>query len=126
MAQLADWITKLGAEFRSSLAGAGLEHGHTSPLSSRYYPDAGAGSAAASSFWRDQGLHYNPDETLIYRELAWFFHISWTEPRDANMYLQQQWANEMAGFRQKKADLESSFIRKPMTKAASQYLDQRV
>src|SRR5258708_202351 len=46
---------------------------------------------------RDDGLRYNPNETLIYRELAWFFqHKMGANLDDANMYYKQQWANDMA------------------------------
>ena len=46
---------------------------------------------------RDDGLRYNPNELLIYRELAWFFqHKMGANLDDANMYYKQQWANEMA------------------------------
>jgi hypothetical protein len=46
---------------------------------------------------RDQGLEYNPNETLIYRELAWFFQHKLGQPLDdANMYYKQQWVYEMA------------------------------
>src|SRR5437879_6530739 len=57
---------------------------------------------------RDDGLRYNPDETLIYRELAWFFqHKMGQNLDDANMYYKQQWSNEMAKvFGKKKPDLE--------------------
>src|ERR1041384_1732544 len=46
---------------------------------------------------RDDGLRFNPNETLIYRELAWFFqHKLGANLDDGNMYFKQQWANEMA------------------------------
>src|SRR5205823_4677027 len=46
---------------------------------------------------RDDGLRYNPNETLIYRELAWFFqHKMGQNLDDANMYYKQKWADEMA------------------------------
>jgi len=57
---------------------------------------------------RDDGLRYNPNEILIYRELAWFFqHKMGANMDDANMYYKQQWANEMADvFGKKTPNLE--------------------
>ena len=46
---------------------------------------------------RDDGLRYNENELLIYRELAWFFqHKIGQNLDDASMYYKQQWANDMA------------------------------
>ena len=48
---------------------------------------------------RDQGLKYNPDNALIYRELAWFYqHKMGANLDDANMYYKAQWAKEMMPF----------------------------
>ena len=45
---------------------------------------------------RDQGLHYNPYEPLMYRELAWFFqHKMGANLDDAHLYYKQQWAEAM-------------------------------
>ena len=45
---------------------------------------------------RDEGLRYNPKETLLYRELAWFFqHKMGHNLDDAHMYFKQVWADEM-------------------------------
>ncbi len=46
---------------------------------------------------RDEGLQYNPNDVMIYRELAWFFqHKMGENLDDAHLYYKQQWANEMA------------------------------
>src|SRR5262249_8836535 len=46
---------------------------------------------------RDDGLHYNPNEVLIYRELAWFYqHKLGQNLDDGNMYYKQEWMKEMA------------------------------
>jgi hypothetical protein len=46
---------------------------------------------------RDDGLHYNPDDVLIHRELAWFFqHKMGANLDDAQNYYKQMWANEMS------------------------------
>jgi len=42
---------------------------------------------------RDHGLKYNPQETMIYRELAWFFqHKMGANLDDANMLYKAEWA----------------------------------
>src|ERR1017187_6215288 len=46
---------------------------------------------------RDEGLKYNPNDVLIYRELAWFFqHKVGANLDDANVYYKRQWATQMA------------------------------
>jgi len=48
---------------------------------------------------RDEGLRYNPNSILIYRELAWFFqHKMGQNLDDANMYYKERWAGEMKSF----------------------------
>ena len=45
---------------------------------------------------RDEGLRYNPNAVLLYRELAWIFQDKMgAATDDANMYYKQQWADEM-------------------------------
>jgi len=55
-----------------------------------------------------RGPDYNPNETLIFRELAWHFqHKMGQNLDDANMYYKQQWANEMSKvFDKKKPNLD--------------------
>jgi hypothetical protein len=48
---------------------------------------------------RDDGLRYNPNDPLIYRELAWFYqHKMGAYLDDANVYYKTQWADEMTPF----------------------------
>jgi len=45
------------------------------------------------------GLRYNPNDVLMYRELAWFFqHKMGQNLDDANWYYKQQWAGKYAVF----------------------------
>jgi len=57
---------------------------------------------------RDDGLRFNPNETLLYRELAWFFqHKMGQNLDDAATYYKKQWSDEMANvFGKQKPDLE--------------------
>jgi hypothetical protein len=102
MKQLADWITKLEPHFvqvwlvqawnmayNISVKFKETEYGQ--------YPDRWRWVKAGIELLRDQGLHYNPYEPLLYRELAWFFqHKMGHNLDDANMYYKQHWANEMS------------------------------
>jgi hypothetical protein len=102
MAQLADWITKLEPHFVhvwlvqawNMAYNISVKFKETSP---GQFPDRWRWVKAGLELLRDEGLRYNPNETLIYRELAWFFqHKIGQNLDDAAMYYKQQWANEMA------------------------------
>jgi hypothetical protein len=102
MAQLADWITKLEPHFVqvwlvqawNMAYNISVKFKETSPGE---YPDRWRWVKAGIELLRDDGLRYNPNETLIYRELAWFFqHKIGQNLDDASVYYKQQWANEMA------------------------------
>jgi hypothetical protein len=63
------------------------------------FPDRWRWVERAIELLRDDGLRYNPDDVLIYRELAWFFqHKMGQNLDDANIYFKQQWAQEMTPF----------------------------
>jgi hypothetical protein len=113
MAQLADWITKLEPHFVAvwlvqawNMAyNISVKFKESSP---GQYPDRWRWVKAGLELLRDDGLRYNPNETLIYRELAWFFqHKIGQNLDDASLYYKQQWANEMAKvFGRKEPNLE--------------------
>ncbi len=99
MAQLADWITKLEPHFVqvwlvqawNMAYNISVKFKESSPGE---FPDRWRWVKAGIELLRDQGLRYNPNETLIYRELAWFFqHKIGQNLDDASMYYKQQWAN---------------------------------
>jgi hypothetical protein len=102
MAQLADWITKLEPHFVhvwlvqawNMAYNISVKFKETSP---GQFPDRWRWVKAGIELLRDDGLRFNPNETLIYRELAWFFqHKLGQNLDDASMYYKQQWANDMA------------------------------
>ena len=74
MVQLADWITKLEPHFGQVWLVPGVEHGlqHLRQVQRPGRPLA-LGAARHSICLRDDGLRWNPDETLLYRELSWIF-----------------------------------------------------
>src|SRR2546426_1578807 len=108
MAQLADWITKLEPHFVQVWLVQAWNMAYNISVKFKDFPDRWRWVSRGIELLRDEGLQYNPDETLIYRELAWFFqHKLGQNLDDANMYYKQQWANEMARvFEKKKPDLD--------------------
>ena len=102
MAQLADWITKLEPHFVHVWLVQAWNMAYNISVKFKesapgQFPDRWRWVKAGIELLRDDGLRYNPNETLIYRELAWFFqHKIGQNLDDAASYYKQQWANDMA------------------------------
>jgi hypothetical protein len=97
MAQLADWITKLEPHFAQVWVNQAWNMAYNISVKFKDYPDRWRWVKRGIELLRDEGLHYNPNAILIYRELAWFFqHKMGANLDDANMYYKQEWADEMA------------------------------
>jgi hypothetical protein len=102
MAQLADWITKLEPHFVHVWLVQAWNMAYNISVKFKesapgQFPDRWRWVKAGIELLRDQGLEYNRNETLIYRELAWFFqHKIGQNLDDASAYYKQQWANDMA------------------------------
>jgi len=97
MAQLADWITKLEPHFVQVWLVQAWNMAYNISVKFKDYADRWRWVERGIELLRDQGLRYNPNETLLYRELGWFFqHKMGQNLDDANMYYKQEWANEMA------------------------------
>src|SRR6476620_622615 len=108
MSQLADWITKLEPHFVQVWLVQAWNMAYNISVKFKDFPDRWRWVSRGIELLRDDGLRFNPNETLIYRELAWFFqHKMGQNLDDANMYYKQEWANEMAAvFNKKKPDLD--------------------
>src|ERR1041385_8596818 len=108
MAQLADWITKLEPHFVQVWLVQAWNMAYNISVKFKDFPDRWRWVSRGIELLRDEGLKYNPNETLIYRELAWFFqHKIGQDLADANMTYKQQWADEMAKvFDKKKPNLD--------------------
>jgi hypothetical protein len=108
MAQLADWITKLEPHFVQVWLVQSWNMAYNISVKFKDFPDRWRWVKRGIELLRDEGLRYNPNEMLIYRELAWFFqHKLGQNLDDANNYYKQQWANEMAVvFDKKKPNLD--------------------
>lgn len=97
MAQLADWITKLEPHFVQVWLVQSWNMAYNISVKFKDWPDRWRWVRRGIELLRDQGLEWNPNELLIYRELGWIFqHKVGQNLDDANMYYKQQWANEMA------------------------------
>ena len=97
MSQLADWITKLEPHFAQVWLVQAWNMAYNISVKFKDYPDRWRWVQRGIELLRDEGLKYNPNELLMYRELAWFFqHKMGANLDDAHMYYKQQWVIEMA------------------------------
>jgi hypothetical protein len=108
MAQLADWITKLEPHFVQVWLVQAWNMAYNISVKFTDYGDRWRWVERGIELLRDDGLRYNPNETLIYRELAWFFqHKMGANLDDASMFYKQQWRREMDKvFGKKNPDLD--------------------
>lgn len=97
MAQLADWITKLQPHFVQVWTVQAWNMSYNISVKFKDFDDRWRWVQRGISLLRDEGLKYNPNEVLIYRELAWQFqHKMGANLDDANMVYKQEWVYEMA------------------------------
>jgi hypothetical protein len=97
MVQLADWITKLEPHFTQVWLVQSWNMAYNISVKFKDPEDRWRWVQRGIELLRDQGLVYNPDDVLMYRELAWFFqHKMGQNLDDANMYYKQMWLKEMS------------------------------
>lgn len=97
MAQLADWITKLEPHYVAVWINQAWNMSYNISVKFKDFDDRWRWVQRGISLLRDEGLKYNPNEVLIYRELAWQFqHKMGANLDDANMVYKQAWIYEMA------------------------------
>ncbi|MCL4786631.1 MAG: hypothetical protein KJ070_07525 [Verrucomicrobia bacterium] len=97
MMQLADWITKLEPHFVQVWLVQAWNMAYNISVKFKDLEDRWRWVRRGIELLRDDGLRFNPNALLIYRELAWFFqHKMGQNLDDAHMIYKQQWANEMA------------------------------
>ena len=98
-AQLADWITALEPHFTQVWLFQAWNMAYNISVKFKDFPDRWRWVERGIELLRDNGLRYNPNDILMYRELAWFFqHKMGQNLDDANWYYKQQWAGEMMPF----------------------------
>src|SRR5215470_17881058 len=73
MVQLADWITKLEPHFTQVWLMQGWNMAYNISVKFKDAKDRWRWVQRGIELLRDDGLRCNPDELLMYRELAWFF-----------------------------------------------------
>ncbi len=94
--QLADWITKLQPHFVTVWVVQAWDMAYNISVKFPDPHDRWLWVQRGIELLRDQALKYNPDEPLIYRELAWFFqHKLGQDLDDAHLYYKAAWAKEM-------------------------------
>jgi hypothetical protein len=98
-AQLADWITDLEPHFPQVWVFEAWNMSYNISVKFKDFADRWRWVENGIELLRDRGLKYNPNEILIYRELAWNFqHKMGANLDDANMFYKQEWAKEMTPF----------------------------
>ncbi len=96
MVQLADWITKLEPHFVQVWLVQSWNMTYNISVKFSDPADRWRWVLRGIELLRDDGLRYNPDEALIYRELAWFFQHKMGQNLDeAQHYYKGEWAREM-------------------------------
>lgn len=103
-AQLAEWTTKLEPTFTQVWLFEAWNMAYNISVKFKenapgVYSDRWNWVRRGIELLRDEGLRYNPNSILIYRELGWFFqHKMGQNLDDANLYYKEQWAMEMTNF----------------------------
>lgn len=98
MVQLSDWITKLEPHFVQVWLVQAWNMAYNISVKFSDPADRWRWVQRGIELLRDDGLRWNPDETLIYRELSWFFqHKMGNNLDDAHTYYKTAWASEMQG-----------------------------
>lgn len=94
--QLADWIVKLEPHYTHVWTVQAWDMAYNISVKFPDHADRWRWVKAGIALLRDEGIPYNPDEVLLYRELAWFFqHKMGANLDDANMFYRFAWAQEM-------------------------------
>ena len=94
--QLADWITKLQPRMVQVWTVQAWNMAYNISVKFTAPEDKWRWVKAGTELLRDEGLKYNPDEALMYRELAWFFQHKMGHYLDsAHIYYKLQWAKLM-------------------------------
>lgn len=96
MVQLARWITLLEPRFVQVWTVQAWNMAYNISVKFTDAADRWRWVKHGIELLRDDALRYNPDEALIYRELAWFYqHKMGANLDDAHFYYKTAWADEM-------------------------------
>ena len=96
MVQLSDWIVKLEPHFVQVWLVQAWNMAYNMSVKFSDPADRWRWVQRGIELLRDDGLRWNPNETLIYRELSWFFqHKMGNNLDDAHTFYKTAWASEM-------------------------------
>src|SRR5687767_972493 len=96
MVQLSDWITKLEPHFVQVWMIQAWNMAYNISVKFNSPEDRWRWVQRGIELLRDEALRYNPDETLLYRELGWFFqHKMGQGLDDAHLVYKYNWAVAM-------------------------------
>ncbi|HEX3626727.1 MAG TPA: hypothetical protein VH280_15045 [Verrucomicrobiae bacterium] len=98
-AQLANWITDLEPHFSQVWIYQAWNMAYNISVKFKDFDDRWRWVQNGIELLRDRGLKYNPDDLLIYQQLAWFYqHKMGAILDDANNYYKTEFAREMTPF----------------------------
>ena len=98
MVQLARWITDLQPTFSGATTYLAWNMAYNISVTCSGFPERWRWVNEGITLLRDRALAYNPDDPLIYKELAWIFlHKLGNVLDDANLYYKNQLALQMSG-----------------------------
>ncbi|HWD20717.1 MAG TPA: hypothetical protein VHB20_15720 [Verrucomicrobiae bacterium] len=96
MVQLADWITKLQPHMVQVWLVQAWNMAYNVSVKFKNPEDRWLWVQRGISLLRDEGLRYNPNQSLMYRELSWIFqHKVGANLDDAHMTYKLHWAQQM-------------------------------
>jgi hypothetical protein len=98
MVQLADWITELQPHMVAVWQFQAWNMAYNISVKFKNHEDRWRWVQRGIQLLRDKGLHYNPNETRLYRDLSWLYqHKIGANLDDAHMLYKLRWAQEMQG-----------------------------
>lgn len=99
MVQLANWITDLEPHFPQVWIFQSWNMAWNISVKFNDFADRWRWVQRGMQLLRDDGLRYNPDNTLMYQQLSWIFQSKMGQNMDdANHYYKVHWANDMMPF----------------------------
>jgi hypothetical protein len=99
MVQLSDWITDLEPHFAQVWSYEAWNMAWNISVKFKDFSDRWHWVQRGMELLRDNGLRYNPDNTILYQQLSWIFQSKMGQNMDdANQYYKRQWADEMMPF----------------------------
>ena len=98
MVQLARWITDLQPTFSGATAYLAWNMAYNISVTCSSFADRWRWVNEGIKLIRDQAIEYNPEDPVLYKELAWIFqHKLGNIMDDANLYYKNQLAIQMIG-----------------------------